>query len=308
MNIKFKTGNYLVRNTIIDNFVREINKYPIMSAQEEKDAFIKIEESQKRIDAAKDTPEYNQVKAVEDKIQLDIRNEIITRHQRFNFAIAKRYDNGELVMDLVNVGAIGMYEAFEKFDYKNGVRFCTFAVWYIRRAINAYINKENLLIRTTNDSKLLCKVKNIENEFFANEGRMPTDSEIVDKLKNKYNIKNIDLTDLHRAITASIDIPTEDEDSSVNGKNLQKYNISTASYNEYESQMVNDDLADSLKRMMAAIPERERTIICMYAGYGYDKEYKDHEIADILEMSSERVRQLRHSAQKKLQAMAARAF
>jgi DNA-directed RNA polymerase sigma subunit (sigma70/sigma32) len=55
--------------------------------------------------------------------------------------------------------------------------------------------------------------------------------------------------------------------------------------------------------MLKGLSERDRTIICMAAGYGYEKEYKDREIADILEMSSERVRQIRNALQTKLAKM-----
>ena len=88
------------------------------------------------------------------KVQLSLHNEIISRNQYLNYAIAKRYNNTDIVMDLVNVGAIGMIEAFDSYDYKKNVRFCTYATYYIRRAINAYITKENIAIRTTNDAKL----------------------------------------------------------------------------------------------------------------------------------------------------------
>jgi DNA-directed RNA polymerase sigma subunit (sigma70/sigma32) len=70
------------------------------------------------------TAEYLKIVERETNTQTEIRNEIILRNQRFNFAVAKRYDNNSILMDLVNVGTIGMYEAFEKFNYKEGNRFC----------------------------------------------------------------------------------------------------------------------------------------------------------------------------------------
>ena len=190
-NVTGKTGGFIEKTIINDGFVSDLRKIKPITAEQERELFIAIDESKKRVEAAKGQDNYIHVKTIEDKIQLDLRNEIIARNQYLNYAIAKRYNNTDNVMDLVNVGAIGMIEAFDKYDYTQNVRFCTYAIYYIRRAINAYLNKENLMIRTTNDSKLISKVKNIENIFFAKEGRYPTTAEIKYILAKDYTINNI---------------------------------------------------------------------------------------------------------------------
>ena len=80
----------------------------------------------------------------------------------------------------------------EKYNYKEEIRFCTFAVYYIRRAISHYIMNEHVMVRTTNNTKLISKVRKVENEFFAKEGRKPSTQEIIDILEEKYDIKNAD--------------------------------------------------------------------------------------------------------------------
>lgn len=303
MDIKNKPSNFLVRNVLSDNFIKEINRIPVLTAQEERELFIKYEESQKRVSDAAGSPNYAAIAKQEEAIQNEIRNEIISRNQRFNFALAKRYDNNEIVMDLVSVGAIGMYEAFQKYDYKKDNRFCTFANWYIRRAINAYLTKENIMVRTTNDAKMLNKVKTVENIFFAREGRMPTDNEILIELKKKYNMSNIDTNDMHKVITTSIDARMDDGDDVYTSSDITSYEVKTASYNDYEEESNNDQLANTLKTILSKLPEREKLIICMSAGYGYHKEYKDQEIAEVLGITSERVRQLKRDAKAKLAKM-----
>ena len=165
MNISYTTGNNVVHTTLSNNFTREISHIPTLTPQEEKALFKEYAESKKREAASKDI---NTIKK-EREIQVKIRQEVISRNQRFNYAIAKRYNSNELLMDLVSVGAIGMHEAFENFDYNedNPVRFCTYAVYYIRRAINAYLNKDNLMVKTTNSNKIIPKVKKIRNKFFT---------------------------------------------------------------------------------------------------------------------------------------------
>lgn len=299
MNINDKNTNFIIRNVVTDNFISEVRKIPVMTKEEERQLFMDYEASQNRVKAAEGTSEYLKVKEVETKIQDSIRNEIITRNQRFNLAIAKRYNGGDLIMDLVNVGAIGMCEAFQRYNYKTDNRFCSFAVWYIRRAINAFLVRENITVRTTNNTTILSKVKKIEDAFFAKEGRFPSDNEIKEELASKYNILDADVTEFHKVITPSIDSLAEDTEDTFNSTNYE-FTHRTAAYNDYETKTHNEDLGFKLKAAMNTLPEREQIIIAMSAGYGYDKEYKDYEIAEELNMTSERVRQIRHQTREKL--------
>jgi RNA polymerase sigma factor (sigma-70 family) len=204
-------------------------------------------------------------------------------------------------MDLVNVGTIGMYEAFEKFNYKEGIRFCSFAVWFIRRAINAFLVKENLTVRTTNNTRYMPKVRKIENEFFLNNGRKPSGAEVIDILLEKYGIEVAAESDVYGVRVESIDASFgEDEDFTY--EKCSEFAVVTASENGFEEDVENESLSLATRRALAGLNDREKTILCMSAGYGYAKEYKDKEIAEVLGLTSERVRQLRHSATKKFAA------
>lgn len=303
MNVTNST-NYIIRTDLTNAYFKDIRDSKVMTKQEEIELFKKYEESVERLEsvmASKDmfpADEYLKIVERETNTQTEIRNEIILRNQRFNFAVAKRYDNNSILMDLVNVGTIGMYEAFEKFNYKEGNRFCSFAVWYIRRAINAYLVKENLTVRTTNNTRYLPKVKKIENEFFLKNGRKPTYTEITDLLFEKYGIEGVSLSDLCAVRVDSIDA-TYGDDEDYTYEKCSEYAVVTASENEYENTIENESMSEATRKALAVLTERERTIICMSAGYGYSKEYKDKEIGDALNLTSERVRQLRHSAAKK---------
>lgn len=299
-NVFNKNANLLIRDTAISNYLREIAHIPTLTLEEEMKLFKDYEESQARVEAAQGSDNFHVIKKEEEALQNKIKNEIISRNQRFNFAIAKRYDNNDMVMDLVSIGAIGMHEAFETFDYKKNIRFCTYAKFYIQRAINAYLTKENCMIRTTNDAKLLPKVKRITSSFFAKEGRYPNADEIINILKTKYNIKNVDPTDLNMATITYIDDSMDEDNDNYTVSSTSYYSTKTASYNDYESESNYDHLTYHLKKELSKLPERERTIICMAAGYGYDKEYKDCEIAELLDMTSERIRQIRKTTQNKL--------
>ena len=299
------SSNFVQRTETIKAFLADINKTKVMTAQEEKDLFAKYEDSVERVKSVTNSSlpaeQKQSIISREEKIQTDIRNEIILRNQRFNFAVAKRYDTKEILMDLVNVGTIGMYEAFEKYDYKEGVRFCSFAVWYIRRAINAYLVKENLTVRSVNNTRVIPKVKKIENDFYLKNGRKPSGVEVMDILLEKYGIEVAAESDIYGVKVESIDASLgEDEDNTF--EKCSDFNAATASKNAFEEEIDNESLSVDTKRALSVLNEREKTIVCMSAGYGYTKEYKDKEIAEVLGLTSERVRQLRHSAIKKFAA------
>ena len=299
------SSNFVQRTEAVKAFLADINKTKVMTAQEEKDLFAKYEDSVERVKSVTNSSlpaeQKQSIISREEKIQTDIRNEIILRNQRFNFAVAKRYDTKEIIMDLVNVGTIGMYEAFEKYDYKEGVRFCSFAVWYIRRAINAYLVKENLTVRSVNNTRVIPKVKKIENDFYLKNGRKPSGVEVMDILLEKYGIEVAAESDIYGVKVESIDASLgEDEDNTF--EKCSDFNAATASKNAFEEEIDNESLSVDTKRALSVLNEREKTIVCMSAGYGYTKEYKDKEIAEVLGLTSERVRQLRHSAIKKFAA------
>lgn len=304
MNIT-NSSSFILRTNTVNAYLRDINKVKLLTKQEEIELFKALQESKERLESVKENAdmfsrdEYNSIIARETKIQDDIRNEVIMRNQRFVFAVAKRYDNKDGIMDLVNVANIGMHEAFDKFNYTEGNRFCSFAIWFIRRAINAYLVKENLTIRTTNNTRYLPKVKKIENKFFLENGRKPTPNEIITLMDEVYGIKDITLDDITTARVDSIDASCSNDDDDYTFEQTSEYATSTASYNDYESNVETEALAVSIKDALASLPERERIIICMSTGYGYPQEYKDYEIAKVLNLTSERVRQLRHSATKK---------
>ena len=158
------------------------------------------------------------------------------------------------------------------------------------------------MIRTTNDSKLISKVKNIENIFFAKEGRYPTTAEIKYILAKDYNINNIDELDLSMADITSIDANiSSDDDFAV--RDSLVYNSKTASYNEIIDNEEVEDNKNIINNLLKSLSERERIIITMSTGYGYDREYKDYEIAEIVNLTSERVRQLRIKTLHKLQKL-----
>ena len=275
--------NFVVRNETVNAFINEINKTTVPTEQEERDLFVKYEDA----------------KTEEEKTA--VRNEIISRNLRFVYAVAKRYSTGDLLPDLINVGMIGMYEAFEKYDWRSGNRFTTLAVWYIRRNINAYLNKDNLIVRSKKNNRIAPKVKKIENEFFLKNGRSPYPVEVMDILHREYGIEVEDESDICGARVDRLDSHVGDDDDFTFEKS-PAFNERTAIDNEFDDKAESDSAAYAVKVMMGSLSEREKTIVSMAYGYGYPREYKDKEIGDAIGLTSERVRQIRHAAITKMRA------
>ena len=319
MNINNIT-NFVVRTDTINAYMTEINKIPVLNAQEEKDLFAKYESYKEQeesciaetnriyeLEAQGDKSEHDKLKSLSEEIeavrekQIEIRNEIIARNLRFNFAVAKRYATGEMLPDLINVGTLGMFEAFERYRWKEEVRFCTWAVWYIRRAIHAYLNKENLMVRPKNNVRIAPKVKKIENDFFLKNGRKPYPVEVIDILRKDYGLDVKDEIDIYGAKVDRIESSIGDDEDLTMEKS-PVFNEKTAIDNEFDEKSESEEMSYQVETMLKALTDREKQIVCMAYGYGYNKEYKDKEIGVKLGLTSERVRQLRHGALKKMRA------
>ena len=287
MDLKRKTY-YIQRTDLVKDYLKDITKYPVLTRKQEEDLF----------------KAYHDLEGNEEAQNL-IREKIIMANQRFVFAIAKRYATDDTLIDLVNEGNLGMMAAFNDYDPKLGYRFTTMAGNYIRRAINNYLNKEHLMVRPTNNTLFGPKVKNIERDYVAKYGVKPTIQEIKDALKDKYGVEVKNDSDIYGAYVMSIDdIPAEEDDDI---QDYTEYAIVSASHNNYMDTIETEDLSYQMQQALSSLSEREQTIVKMSNGIGYTKEYKDKEIAEELGLSTERVRQLKHSSIEKMQAMLARA-
>lgn len=285
MDIKKKT-NFIERTDIMKDYLHDLNKLEVMTPEREKELF----------DEYYSTDDENR--------KLEIRNEIIEGNQRFIFALAKRYATGDLLNDLISEANIGAIGAFNDYDPSTGNRFNTLADYYVRRAINAYLNKENMLVRPTNNAKISSKIKKIESKFYSDNGRMPMLSETADILRNEYGIDIKNDSDICGATIDYIEDACTPDDDEYTMEEASDFAVQSASRNEYMDTIDREDMSYSITNALNSLPERESTIMKMSTGTcGYYKEYKDKEIADALGISSERVRQLRNSAKEKLKSI-----
>ncbi len=310
MDIKNITS-FIIRTDTLGAYINAISKIKPITAQEERDLFARYEQLSENerlckdilssFKDGKDLDYYKDELAKTQREMVDVRNEIISRNLRFNFAVAKRYSTDDNLPDLINEGMIGMQEAFESYDWRTGNRFCSFAVWHIRRAINAYFTTKSPIIRHKGN-RIIPKVKRIENDFYLKNGRKPSTVEIMDILEKDFGIKVDSESEMYDSCIDRIESYIGD-DEDLTMENSPAFTERTSVNNGYEDEIEMSSTRHALDEALKSLTDRERTVVCMAYGYdGYLREYKDKEIGQALGLSSERIRQIRHAAIKKMRS------
>lgn len=281
VNLKSPTTDYFERTETLTRYYEDIRKYDVMSEEKEVEMFKLFKNGNKQ------EQEY-------------ARNFIINANQRFVVAMAKRFATNENILDLISEGNIGLIEAMKDFDVTKGNKFITFAVWYVRRAINNYCINYGNLVKKTNLSKTYHIIAQATNKFIQTEYRQPTLEELLEIVnkEHKADIKSIE--DIIDTKISSIDEGFNSEDDDAVFGEMSLYNSYSSSFNEYEK-ISNDDFNNKLiSSMLGNLPEREKTIIKMVFGIGYYREYELQEIAEELGLTTERVRQIKNSVIKEI--------
>lgn len=278
MDITVQNFRYLNHDTFVDSYLDEIRKYPVLSKEEEYELFKKIKSGNK------EAKEY-----------------LIKCNLKFVFSIAKLYSVDDRLMDVVNEGNIGLIESIDTFDESKGTKFITYAVWYIRRKISAYIINSNF-IKKTMGPKLAYHNKKLKNKFFGENGRFPSDDELIGLFKDEYGISVTNPSYLYDIQIISANTVYDDNDENT-------FEIS----NEYIEHTLEDNDVDIaldceenkfiVNKYLSILKERDSNIVKMAFGIGCEP--KSHEeIADIYGFTKERIRQICSNSIKSMQKAA----
>lgn len=276
VNLGGKIEGYLDRTETLKRYFDDIRKYDILTKEEEM-ALLKI---------------YKEGNPRESKKAKD---KLINTNQRFVVAVAKRFGTNDNLLDLINEGNLALMEALETYDLNQGVRFMSWAVWFIRRAMNTYNVDYGTLVKKNNHAKTYHLISKATNDFVQREGREPTSEELFELLNEKYNANLKDFKDVTPTRINSIDESFGNEDDESNLGDIALYNSYSASTNNYEKDINDDYIHNMISSLLSILTPREQKIIKLAFGIDCYREYETQEIAKEVGLTTERVRQMKAS-------------
>lgn len=268
--IDVRCGSTKSRTIATELFMAEARKYNVLTADEELEL---INKAQAGDESAKTA--------------------LVNHNLRFLFSLATKFARGDEAMDLVSYATIGMYKAIDSYDATRGLRLLSYAVHWMRAEISEYYNGDAQLVRNKQQYKVAARSVRVNDKFFAENGRYPSEAELVEILNSEYNLELKKRSDVLRHTYSSLD-STIDEDGSTMSE-IGEIAVGTASFNDYDKEVDAEDNANKLKILLATLPLRNQMILKMSVGMGeYEGiERDDDAIAVELGLTRERVRQIR---------------
>ncbi|MBX0312014.1 MAG: RNA polymerase sigma factor RpoD/SigA [Sulfurihydrogenibium sp.] len=265
-------------------YLKSMSKVPLLSKEEEEELLKKVKEGSK-----------------------EALDKLIVSNLRFVISIANQYaEFGVPFPDLVAAGNLGLVEAAKRFDPSKGVRFTTYAVWWIKQSIISTIWHETDIIRKPNRIQVHgSKINNAYTHLKEVLGREPTIDEIVSYLEEqgvKIDKSAVESTILYKKTFISLETPVESksEDDNLTIEGL----ISVHDTEDIEREIAEEDLKRATNEILEILSPRERAIIIYRYGLDGEEPKTLKEVGEILGISRERVRQIERRALKRIKKIA----
>ncbi|MBK7480705.1 MAG: sigma-70 family RNA polymerase sigma factor [Bacteroidales bacterium] len=221
---------------------------------------------------------------------------LVRANLRFVVSVAKQYQNqGMSLPDLINEGNMGLMKAARRFDETRGFKFISYAVWWIRQSILQSLAEQTRIVRLPVNK--IGSINRINKAFARLEQefeREPSSQEIAELLEMIPEDVKESLKTNHRTI--SMDAPISNEDENNMYDVMQNTDAASPDKN-----LIKESLAWEIERALNTLSKREAKVLKLYFGLGMKHPYTLEEIGEELNLTRERVRQIKERALKRIQ-------
>ena len=292
-------------------YLKEIGKVPLLSAEEEIDLAQKMEEGnvaqekiiilKKRLEESEDEAEIADLKEEIKTLQKDVdagaeaKKRLAEANLRLVVSIAKRYvGRGMLFLDLIQEGNLGLIKAVEKFDYRKGYKFSTYATWWIRQAITRAIADQARTIRIpVHMVETINKLIRVSRQLLQELGREPSPEEIAEEMGMPVERVREILKISQEPV--SLETPIGEEEDSHLGDFIKDDNVPVPA-----DAAAFTLLKEQLEEVLGTLTEREQKVLTLRFGLEDGRARTLEEVGKEFNVTRERIRQIEAKALRKL--------